>query len=223
MSLSLSTDLAHDPLIAATYNTLGRIHYGKRIPYHDADKRKSVSWGKGGRTSGGSSSSSGGSGGGGIRRLEDPSGENTRSSGGNLVEKFKAVGKFKRKSSGSGKKKSTSGGGTRAGSRILLRRASQSSRGGGGCWGRLCGWCELDDEDSDMVEEWDDFTPKKIRGMGEDEFLNRLQQATRALGQRPGNYDIEMEIQKWHRTLEIEQKLYEESGKPKFKCNFKNN
>ncbi len=81
------------------------------------------------------------------------------------------------------------------------------------------GCCELEDEDSDMVEEWDDFTERKIRGMGEDELLNRLQMATHSLEMRPlGNYDIEMEILKWHRTLEIEQKIYEESGKPKFKC-----
>lgn len=53
----------------------------------------------------------------------------------------------------------------------------------------------------------------------EEELLWRLQQAANELGESQQNArDIEAEILKWQRKLEIEHKIYENHNRPKFQC-----
>lgn len=83
------------------------------------------------------------------------------------------------------------------------------------CMEKLC--CGVTFESEEEVE-YVDFKASKIRQMDEDELFQRLTLAVNEFSHRPNNFSIESEIQRYHKKLEIEQKQYEDSGKPTFKC-----
>lgn len=85
------------------------------------------------------------------------------------------------------------------------------------CRSTCCHHCRHDSSDSD--EDYSFFKPRRMKKLEIEELVARLDQAACEISHKIDYKDIDGEAEKWAQQLELEDKLFDESNRPEFKCN----